>query len=161
MHFIIGDCILKHLFFSRYFKTKIQKVTVFEGPSHKTCAQVFQSGHQIPFKCQQTASKNKFLPFLPHEKLAHFLIDFEVHFVLTNQHDIALDLLLVSNSLPDTLQELFDMVYEGQMHFVLKEMLYSTLRLLLQCVRHFQHLPLNSAIVACPCGKEVAKLSKC
>ena len=34
MHFIVGDCILKHVFFSRYYKTKIRKVTVFEGPSH-------------------------------------------------------------------------------------------------------------------------------
>ena len=33
MHFIVGDCILKHVFFSRYYKTQIRKVTVFEGPS--------------------------------------------------------------------------------------------------------------------------------
>ena len=144
-------------------ETKHKTIVLPGDVEHVSMHDVFRSGHQIPFKRQETASKNEFLLFLHHEELAHQLIDVEVHFLLANNIAVALDLLLVSNGPPDTLRELFKLLCEGRMHFVLthpKDMLESTLRLLVRCVRELQHLPLMFARAACPSCQEVAKLSK-
>ena len=99
-----------------------------------------------------------------HHQIANHFVHVKSHLLLSNNGNITFAYFLIGNVSPDALRELLEVVEEIRLHGILahaEEMLESTLRLLVRCVRELQHLPLMFARAACPSCQEVAKLSKC